>query len=383
MVFAGLDPVATDLLCARYMFKNVPLQEAQKVRLDDGTGGYFIQGVPVPTVEGNNIVTRTGYDCPLSRDTSFQYAEKRGLGRRQYYVVGRDAVADCPLVSLHGHLGRVSDGTFSDLTTGTLYFDAYKMPWDMQETALKYLEAVDKLAGSSLKKEFLETFDDNGDGIVSYEEFGKKGITGPWLILFGSFVSIMGTEEFGYLRGFFTANATILRYSNEMWNPGGHKLLKEFFNGVACFMAYSMSQMELEAQDPFLPSLTWGKGKWPSYQLALHTYIGLSIYGHGFPTRISFPSLYGTAFRYADLTQNEGRYTGRMFARTRAEYRYVTEVLSGRAKPLDFTLYVPGGYGSMGESKLPNVEETSDPEKIFTAVFAGGKEVWSGTRPQV
>jgi hypothetical protein len=384
MVFAGLDPVATDLMCARYMFKNVPIQEARKVPLDDGTGGHFLQRVPVPTVEGNNIVTRTGYDCPLSRDISFRYAEKRGLGRRQYYVEGRDAVADCPLVSLQGHLGRVSDGTFSDLTTGTLYFDAYKMPWDMQETALKYLEAVDKLADSSLKKEFLEAFDENGDGIVSYEEFGKQGITGPMLVRLGSLISMMGTEEFGYLRGSFTMNATMLKYSNEMWNPDGHNLLKELFYGVACFVAYNMSQMELESQDPFLPSLTWGKGKWPSYQLASYVYIGFSLYGREFPFKFGFPSLYGTVFLYADLTQNEGRYTGRIRSQPdpEAAHRYVTEVLSGKAKPLDFTLYVPGGYGSVGGSNVPNVEETSDPEKIFTAVFAGGKEVWPGTRPK-
>lgn len=385
MSFAGLDPVATDLLCARYMFKNVPLQEAQKVQLDDGTGGRFPQKVPVPTVEGNNIVTRMGYDCPLSRDVSFQYAEKRGLGRRQYYVVGRDAVADCPIVSLQGHLGRVSDGTFSDQITGTLYFDAYKMPWDMQETFFKYLEAVDKLTGSALKKEFLEAFDENGDGVVSYEEFGKKGIMGPLLVLESNFVSILGTEEFGYFKGPATMYLRMTKYSNGMWNPDGHNLLKEWYYGSSFYAAYNMSQMELEAQDPFVPSLTWGKGKWPSYQLASYIYVGALLYGLEFPMKIGFPSLYGLAFRYADLTQNEGGYSGRILSQPDPESanRYVTEVLGGREKPLDFTFYVPGGYGNVGGSKVANVEETNDPEKIFTAVFAGGKEVWPGTRPHV
>jgi hypothetical protein len=59
------------------------------------------------------------------------------------------------------------------------------MPWDLQETAFHYFEAVDKLVGSSLKKEFIETFDEDGDGIVTYEEFGKKGIFGPILHLAG------------------------------------------------------------------------------------------------------------------------------------------------------------------------------------------------------
>ena len=377
-VFAGLDPVATDLLCARYMFSNVPLDEAQKVGLDDGSGGRFPQKVPVPTVDGSNIVTEMGYDCPLPRDMSFQYAEKRGLGRRQYYVVGRDAVTDRPLVSVEGHLGTLSDGTFFDLVTGTLYFAAYKMPWDLQHTAFAYLEAVDRLAGSKLKSEFLEAFDEDGDGVVSYEEFGKNGFVSPVLAQMGIMDSIIGSERLGVHHGSFVYSATLLRISNAMWNPDGYDLLRYFYYGPACLVAHMMSQMELEAQDPFLPTLTWGKGKWPSYQLASYMQIGVATYGAEFPMKIGFPSLYGHAFRYADLTQNEGRYAGSALFQPDAEgaQRYVTEVLSGQAQPLDFTFYVPPGYGNVGGSNVPNVVETSEPEKILTATFAGGKEGW-------
>jgi len=365
------------------MFSNVPVKEAKKVGLDDGSGGHFPQRVPVPAVEGNNIVTRTGYDCPLSRDVCFRYAEKRGLGKRRYYVVGRDAVTDCTLVSLQGHLGTVSDGAFSDLITDTMYFDVYKLPWDLQHTALSYFDAVDKLTGSSLKKDFLEAFDDNGDGTVSYEEFGKKGIWGPALVLLGMTVSMMGRESLGYLRGTFTANATILKCSNPMWNPDGHDLYKEFYYGPACLVAHTMSELEMEAPDPFLPSLTWGKGKWPSYQTASHVQIGIAIYGAEFPNKVGFPSLYGHAFRYADLTQNDGRYVGRIRNEPdpEAAHRYITEVLSGQTKPLDFVLCAPAGYGKVGGSDVPNVVETSEPAKVLTAIFAGGKEVWPGTRP--
>ena len=378
LVFAGLDPVATDLLCARYTFSNVPLDEAKRVGLDDGSGGHFPQKVPVPTIEGDNIVTKMGYDCPLSRDISFQYAEERGLGKRQYYVVGRDAVADRPLVSVEGHLGTVSDGTFSDLVTQTMYFDIYKMPWDLQLTVFKYFEAVDKLAGSSLKKEFLEAFDETGNGVVSYQEFGKNGLVGPYMALMGIMVSMTGRERFGIHHGSFTMNATLAKLGDAMWNRDGHDMLKYFYYGPACLVAYTMSQMELEAQDPFLPSLTWGKGKWPSYQLASYIQLGVSLYGNDFPMKIGFPSLYGHAFRYADLTQNEARYTGEVLHQPdpEAAQRYVTEVLSGTAKPLDFTFYVPAGYGNVAGSNVPNVEETSDPEKIFTATFSGGKEMW-------
>lgn len=378
MVFAGLDPVATDLLCARYMFSNVPFEEAMKVELDDGTGGHFPQRVPIPTVEDKHIITRPGYDCPLSRDVSFKRAEKRGLGKRRYYVVGWDVVTDNPLVSIQGHLGRIVDGTFSDLVTETLYFDTVKMPWDMQLTTFNYLESVDQLTGSSLKKEFLEAFDEDGDGVVTYEEFGRKGIFGPPLFFLGNSISTMGTETFGYLHGPFRASATYLKWSNAKWNPDGHDIMREFSLWASCMIAYQMSQIESEAPDPFVPGLTWGKGKWPSYQLAFNTYLGMTLYGSLYPNKIGFPSLYGSAFRYADLTQNEGRYAGRINSQPDPEAinKYVSRVLSGDQKVLDFILYVPAGYDNMADTKIPNVEVSTDPDKVVTASFASGKEIW-------
>ena len=97
MVFAGLDPVATDLVSARYLFSNVPLAEAEKVGLKSDAGGLFCQRVPVPAIEKGQIVTTSGYDCPLARDRSFQYAEKRGLGKRKYHVLGTDAITNLPM----------------------------------------------------------------------------------------------------------------------------------------------------------------------------------------------------------------------------------------------------------------------------------------------
>jgi len=46
----------------------------------------------------------------------------------------------------------------------------------MQKTAFNYLDASDKLAGTTTKKEFLDAFDEIGDGILTYNSFGKKGI---------------------------------------------------------------------------------------------------------------------------------------------------------------------------------------------------------------
>jgi len=89
-------------------------------------------------------------------------------------VTGYDSIAKSPLISLKGHLGRIKDNTFSDLVTDTLYYDTFKVPWDLQQTVFNYLTAADELEGTSLKKQFIQDFDENEDGIISYDEFGKK-----------------------------------------------------------------------------------------------------------------------------------------------------------------------------------------------------------------
>ena len=201
LVFAGLDPVAMDLLCARYIFSNVPLKEALEVKIDDGAGGFFPQAVPLPTPEGNNIITGKGYDCPLARDNCFEQAEMRGLGKRAYHVLGWDVVTNSPLVSLEGHMGRVKDGAFVDVITKALYYGIYKFPWDLQKTAFGYFSAVDQLTGSSLKKTFLEAFDENSDGMISYWETGKKGIGSIFLHQLGYSTSCLATEPLGFISG--------------------------------------------------------------------------------------------------------------------------------------------------------------------------------------
>ena len=165
MVFAGLDPVATDLLSARYMFCNVPLKEAMASGMEDGNGGCFPQAVPVPEIEDGHIVSKDGFDCPLSRDMCFQNAKKRGLGDTRYQVIGYDAVTNNPMVSIKGHLGYVEDNKFCDIITKALYYDVFKIPWDLQKTTMKYLESVDTLEGSRLKADFLSSYDENGDGV--------------------------------------------------------------------------------------------------------------------------------------------------------------------------------------------------------------------------
>ncbi len=138
--------------------------------------------------------------------------------------------------------------------------------------------------------------------------------------------------------------------------------------------------MGIESQDPFVPTLVWGKGKWPSFQLAWHVYLGINLYGPQFPFKIGFPSLYGLAFRYADLTQNNGQYAGKIRNRPDPEAltKYASGINCGQIVPLNFTLYLPAGFETIGGGKIQNMEVTSDSNRVFTAVFSEGREIWKG-----
>jgi hypothetical protein len=123
--------------------------------------------------------------------------------------------------------------------------------------------------------------------------------------------------------------------------------------------------------------MTWGKGKWPSVQFTSYIATAASIYGLGFPMRVDLLSLYGHAFQYADKTLNGASYTGSRgpVNDLEAANRYIEAVSQG-AKPLNFVLYVPVGFGTLAGRSVPNVEETDDPGKVFTARFDNGQEVW-------
>jgi hypothetical protein len=379
MVFAGLNPVATDLLCARYMFSNVPLKESLEVKLEGGTAGGFPQKVPIPLVDGTNIISKEGYDCLLARDFTFERAEKRGLGEMSYYATGYDILTDSPIISLKGHLGSVINNYFSDIVTSTLFYDTYKVPWDLQRTALNYLAAVDELEGTNLKEEFVQYFDEDDDGVISYEEFGKKGSTTIMLHLAADYVSLMGKERLGYLKGFFKLMSLIYRYSNKQNNPDNTDIMGERSLATTCAVAFTVSRMPMEIPDQFTPGRICGKGKWPSPQFARFLQTGNMIYGPGFPLSISVPGLYGNALFYADLTQNGGFYAGNLRNQPDpgAIKRYIREVKRGKVKPLDFVVYVPAEFVKFAGKKVPNIETTDDPTKIFTASFQNNNEIWS------
>lgn len=380
LLVAGLDPVATDLFCARYMFSNVGLKEAQEAGLDDGFGGRFSQAVPLPVFDGQAIVTTRGYDSPIGRDVSFKRAKDRGLGQPSYYVVGRDEMTGLPLASFRGRLGCVDGEAFQEVVTKALYSDTFKMPWDLQKSFLAYLTAVDQLEGTSLKGHFLAAFDENGDGTVTYEEYGKKGIYGPTMVLGGLNLSAKGgVDESEIFRSFYALMSTPLRCSNPEWNPEGHHFAREQIMGSVAVVAQLMSLAPKTQADPFFPALSWGQGKWPSYALAFDRYIKQNLFGWRYPARIGISSLYGSACAFADCKQNNRAFVGtkRGVPDLEAAQKYVEAVREGRMDPLDFTFFVPSGTGG---KDLPNVRESADPGQVFTVVFQEGIAPWPDMR---
>lgn len=375
--FAGLDAVAVDVLCARYLFKTVPMAEARRLCAEQGLPSEFMRRVPLPRADRRDIVTDSGVDSPLWRDRVFAYAEGRGVGRQDYYVVGRDVTADAPLASVDGHLGREQGDTFSDVMTSTVYVDASKPLWDMQATVLAYAEANDSLTGSAYRRSFLDAFDENGDGVIDYEETGKTGALTALGIGGGRMVHLIGTEPFGAQRGSFQMRAALLRWGDEAFNGEGQCPLKEYSDSGAASMALRLALAPPERKDPLFPSMTWGGGKWPSLQFAKQAQVQAMLYGLEAPDAIDLVSLYGYAFDYADKALGGGRFTGGPVPTVdpAAAQKYV-EAVEGGAEPLQFALYVPVGFGKCGERAVPNVQETSDPERMFRAEFGDGQELW-------
>ena len=374
--FAALDPVALDLFCARYLFKMVPMGEAREVQKKKNLKTDFLQRVPLPIVEGPNLVTVDGYDSPIPRSDLFRCAQERGLGQREYHVVGLDRGAGAPLASLQGHLGRIEGDRFVELFTHNLYYCGTKILWDLQETVLQYARANDRLTGSSYYDRFIKAFDENGDGVIDYDEMGKNGFWHPMMRVFAKTWQARGNNPSGLLQSSFRTISQALKFSSPQWNPQGHDFATDWMLVRACWVALGMSRAPEERKDPFFPGLTWGKGKWPTLQFAEYALSATSIYGPEFPKKADVNSLYGFAFQYADRKMNGGKYIGRSPApNPEAIQNYERDTEKG-APPMDFMLFIPRGYGNLNGTRLPNIQETEAPDKVFTASFDQGREVW-------
>ncbi len=377
LAFAALDVVALDHLCARYMFNNVPVAEARRLQQEQRVHTDFIQKVPIPQATDKDIITTDGYDEPLSRYGLFQYAEKRGLGRQDYYAVGWDVINKAPIASLQGHLGFIVDNEFKEIITGKLYYAVAKPLWDLQNTVLSYARANDTLTDSLYYSQLLDSYDENKDGTIDYEEVGKKGFWLPLqrLVAWGRY--LYTAEEYGLLHGDFFATSRRLKYSNEKWNLERHDFLKEYVMSCVPELAFQMSKVQEEASDPLFTGITWGNGKWPSWQFASHVSVVNAIYQAQTAEGIANNSLYGLALQYADKKNNKGNYTGDTGIHSKPDVarNYILAIKNG-APRLDFVLYVPEGFGKLNNASVPNVIETDDSHLLFTAHFNNDKETW-------
>jgi len=374
-VFASTDPVAMDVCTSRYLFNMVPMAETDKICKDYNLTSDVIQKVPMPKLEGVNIVTSEGYDSSFSRYGTLKHCADRGLGQQSFYVIGKDLWQGGSLASLNQHLGRVDNGVFSELLTSTHYHTPPKPLWDYQATCLAYLELNDKLTGSDFKRKILEEFDENGDGIIDYMETGREG--SPAMMFYLMSLAIQDVSPLEAMRLRFLISTVPLKRLKKEWNPDNHNLGEHLMMVQALAKAFAMSRANKETPDPLFQGRTWGNGKWPSLQYAMQQQMLTWIYGQMFPNRFdSTMSPYGCSFSYADTKWNGAKYCGAQAMAQNEDIigNYHKAVEQG-GELLPFILYVPKGFGSIGNTPLPNVSETDDPELIFTASF-NGEEVW-------
>lgn len=371
LFLASLDCVALDLFVARYCFKTVPMAQALKLKTENNWNTEFIQKVPVAKVKGNNIITEHGFDSPLLRYDLYRYAEARGVGQQLYYIVGFDNLTKTPLVSLDGHLGRLNGTRFVEVMTKTMYYSLSSFMHHLQNTAFSYLKSCDALTCSSIFDEIMDIYDENKDGVIDYDEKGRGCETAMYSVLGYAYKRF--PEKYGILKTSFLVVSILLKCACKDWNPQGHDFNKDRNLVDIIESSYELSQGPRN-KDLFIHEMTYGDGMWPSWKTAEYITFTKFIYGSHLVDKISLSSLYGITFQYADKAFNSGKYTGGTDenAIIYDSIQNYFKAINNGAQPLNFTLYVPFGYGSLEGIKIPNVEETKDSSKILTANF----EIW-------
>ncbi len=373
-IFASLDCVALDFFCARFCFKTLAMNQALFLQRKNNWPTEFVRHVPVPYINGRNISTGTGLDTPLFRYDLYRYAQDRGVGSLNYYVIGWNVLSDLPLVSYKGHLGQIKEDSFVELMTSTMYYNPLTILHDLQKTMLCYAIACDTLTGSDVYREIMECFDENCDGVIDYDE--KSGGFETVQICVMSYISDLKADEpYGILKGNYMTNAYFAKYGDSKNNRQGYDYMKGKILIINLGEAFELSRSNEVRMDRFFPGMQYGRGDWPSWETVNYMVTTKSIYGTQSVKEISLSSLYGCSFQYADKVQNYGRYTGstdQNSSNPDAIQTYLHAVSVG-AKPLNFTLYVPGGYGCLNGVAIPNVVETKDPDKLYTAQFI---ETW-------
>jgi hypothetical protein len=368
LAIASEDPVALDLLCARYIFKNIPRKEAKEIGLDSD----FLQRVPLPEINNDQITTKEGYDSPLFRYSLYEYAEKRGIGSQDYHVVGWDEITNNPFASMDGHLGVNDEEKFEEIITSEFYYNPTNLLWGLQRTAFNYLRSNDKITGKNYLETILDVYDEDKDGWLNYDEMGKDAFWHSRLRLAAYCYHLRGLSILGSLKSGFLLNA-MWRYINPNWNEMSHDFMKNFKIAADISMAFELSKLKTKKTDLIHKKISYGEGYWPSMDFVGELSLMMKIFGESYPSQVSLFSLYGYAFQYADKTQLNGFYTGNegLSSDSGSLTRYLNDLAKGTR--LDFTVFVPEGFATIGGKNLPHLVETTDRGKIFTAVFPNEK----------
>jgi hypothetical protein len=239
---------------------------------------------------------------------------------------------------------------------------------------LGYATACDTLTGSTIYSEIMDCFDENYDGILDYDE--KSGGFETVQLCVMSYISdLKANQAYGILKGNFMGNAYFAKYGDSNNNLQGYDYIEGKILIVNLVEAFKMSQSNELTPDLFIHDMYYGRGNWPSWQTVKYLVTTGSVYGSQTVKDINLSSLYGSAFQYADKVQNYGSFTGstdQNSSNPNSIQDYLYAVSMG-ANPLNFTLYVPKGYGSLEGVTISNVEETQNPEKLYTVKY---KEIW-------
>ncbi len=223
LVLVSENPVAVDLLGARYLFTTEPR--------DPAAPHTFERPLSVPRydeVQGAIVADESVMDARVSRSRLFDYAAGRGLGQLDYFVEGADVTAADPatgesllLVTADGHLGRVRDGRFEDVVTSEFYYDVPKILWDLQPVVLAHARATDALTRAALGYDSgylaeLMALDENGDGVIDDTEAGKDGL---WDCQCAGGGISLNLHAHGHTHhGNFHAPSRILKFADKAWN---------------------------------------------------------------------------------------------------------------------------------------------------------------------
>lgn len=335
LVFTSEDPVAVDLLCARYLFTNTPT---------------FERSLPIPhydRTKGAIVTDSTVMDARVARSKLFSYSAYRKLGQLDYYVEGVD---------------------FENVMTREFYYDIVKILWDLQPTVLAHAQATDALTKDTLKYnpgyygEFM-ALDENGDGVIDDTESGKDG---AWdcLCAIGGYIyhSLTHTGPHAQSQAMFVNASRMLKYSNKAWNV-------DISGGTG--QSVDTTRILLDTAFAFNNAFNMANGK-----PGTDTFFNIP-YGTGAGGVVKWPSL-----QYARYIADTS---------TIRQLHKLAEETNQR-----FTLFVPDSVphfpsASYNPDGLPNIVEISnqmylpsgkpnpkyDPdfaEKVFTAWFDSGEK---------